>query len=1052
MWLRGKAGALGAGGSSDYACEDMRWRATTSVGLGAVALALLGGCGGAQYQWSQSVPANAESAGKQRTPRIISPARLLALPEPEQADFTIVDADGSRRLVAYGIRILDKGDGSIEQAVELLPATGKVQPIELPPRLGGGYLFHAVSGGTTRVWRSATWTGPLEPFASTSSRTSAIVPGFDRVYLLGQTGSVLALDAATGNTVDTGPLPASPGYGSMAFADGWLGAVDTAVRGVLVTFDAGASWRPLGMQTSSPGVRLHEGQLLVQTSTGTRVIDAEGVVRSYSSSAAKSAEDGPSTAVPKPLGERPLSVAALHGWPETKKTAVVATGGALGRVRVSDGKVLKVVTDAYPGGGSCHGIALGRRSTKPGTTGAGFVCGREDGRTTVYELKLGLKLEPVLSFDEPRYISASGNGALVIRGGCDSSGGTVDDDGAHSYCIRSSGGNVREIRVRGDAGVERVVALRDGRAAVIVPPRLGARGLLTLVSEDGSAKTMRMKLPKTSGSMKALLRKGLWLDGWVQRGSKKGELSGWVAAGGPFVGVRIGLDGKVRIGELEDDIDRSLISGELAFVLGRGGRAAQSVDGGFTWTEVVMPDRLNASGSLLPKRGSKDARRERGCSPVGCGFGPLVRVGWDSKQTESQLKVAEMPPPTTMPRRGGGRWLYQCAPTGKSVAPPPKPAPTARTAQPRRPHSPHGVVGILGRSRWRPHGGSVNVKPEASPWTPFRSVAAPRKAADATGFTMNISSSGSAKTYVWGPEGADWDRVGNWLLRAADDYALTDSVWSTATSRSPWADMHIAAQTFGREYSGHGGVNWSLEPDPEGRAAAVLVRARGIVELHLAEEGRSIVSVNDVSRWSLSSLSGAVKVNDVWHIGAQLGSRTFRVFRVVAGELELVGEYPGFGGSGSLHMQVVRNTAGNSLGIWARDTAFRGSRSTWYVYPIDPATGEAGAPLVLDPEALGNTPISCSADDDGWLLEGQAPVTPYLDFDGPSAGSSATSVQLRVVAASRRMCVHSLRGYLSGAPPKTAIAGGVAAWAGDAPTAPLVLRQGGGRYEFRCKR
>ena len=27
------------------------------------------------------------------------------------------------------------------------------------------------------------------------------------------------------------------------------------------------------------------------------------------------------------------------------------------------------------------------------------------------------------------------------------------------------------VRVRGDAGVERVVALRDGRAAVIVPPR-----------------------------------------------------------------------------------------------------------------------------------------------------------------------------------------------------------------------------------------------------------------------------------------------------------------------------------------------------------------------------------------------------------------------------------------------------------------------------------------------------------------------------------------------------------------------------------------------------
>src|SRR6185503_4576920 len=195
--------------------------------------------------------------------------------------------------------------------------------------------------------------------------------------------------------------------------------------------------------------------------------------------------------------------AALHGWPDSPGSALVAAGGALARVQLSDGKLIDVAEHAMPDTGSCHAVSLG--------AGIGFVCGEERGRTAVYAFVPPLGVRQVMSFDEPRYVASSGNGALVIRGGCGRGASLYD-----MYCIRSASGARREIRVSGDLGVERVVALADGRAAVIVPPRLGEAGRLTIVDASGRKHSVKLSLPAREPPVLALLKRGLWLDGFSE--------------------------------------------------------------------------------------------------------------------------------------------------------------------------------------------------------------------------------------------------------------------------------------------------------------------------------------------------------------------------------------------------------------------------------------------------------------------------------------------------------------------------------------------------------
>ncbi len=992
------------------------------------------------------------AASTSKAPSLITPAHLVAVPDSTSVSYKHRDDDGTVRLVAHGMRLLSHPDGSVDRAKQLLPAVQAVHTLELPRRLGHGYVFYVHSSSTTLVWRSKTWTGALEPLANVGFDVARVVAGFDRLYLVDRaTRSVVAIDADTGKVTDPGALPPSPGYGGIAIADAWTGVVQVPYRGVLATFDAGASWHQVTSQTTY-GVALDHGRIGIRLASGMYVLDPSGALRKYEQNSdresmfrgagqdpadvswvdpADDSAEPPTTPPAGPLGRRPLDLAVLRGYPDTKTTAVVAAAGAVGRVRLSDGALLDVDEDAFPRGSTCDGIELGH--------GFGFVCGEQRGSTVVYGFKAPLSLEPVLSFDEPRYVAPSGNGALVIRGGC--SGHARDNPGA--YCIRSPGGALSEVHVKGDLGVERVVALSDGRAAVIVPPRLGAPGLLVLIDRAGKTKSVKMQLPAKAGkSILALLNKGLWLDGFVER--KPGELAGWVAAGGPFVGVRLHLDGSVEVGKLENDIDRSLLSGQLAFSLGDSGLAAESIDGGFKWREVELPaDATSTSSSRSVEDGP------RGCSRVGCAFGSWLRIGWrGTNGHKSKLATAEPPRPTVEPPTGGGRWLLTCASTGEQRGERIEPRPRASSTSRRYARPPPGY-----RYGTVPSPDQL----QSTDWKPFFGYPPPSKRPEQVGFdTGTETATVKVHGYVWGARGASWDRVGLFQMRVVDRFDVDHAIWSTAATRSPWDDISQAAQAFGQGYYGSA-PNWETMLDPSERAGALRITG-ATADLFLIEEGRSVVKVADVGRQGFNTLAGAVKLGSTWYVGSMYGSSEFRVFRIEGSRMQLLGRYPmrvGSQASGTVTSLLVRNARGDALGILARPR-IRGASNNTFIYPIDLKTHLADAPLELTPSAVASALPCGNDDDDGWLIVVQPSVAPYMDFVGDADPLSVNGVSARLLASAHGVCIDSLAAYAESKVPARMHppSGGVAGWAAGRQTATLAVtgRGGGVRWGFRCKR
>ena len=382
-------------------------------------------------------------------------ARLL----PETVDETQGygnEAGGGLRAITAGLRVVTTREGAIVVAEDRLPQAPQLT-VALPERLGGGFLYVL---GTT-VWRADHWLDPARPIFSSLQGIQAIVPGLDRVYIRAQ-NAYLAIDGKTGKVLDLGPWPASPFVSSYAAVDGWRAAAVTDLRGVVATFDAGATWRALDLPMDPRQVITTGDSLAVYGMENGRTeswfeVRGDGTIARLASAPREAkgkitpptptrpyfpggypgaypvpAPPPPSAATRTPteprdeaaadvgtrtFGKRPLAAAIEDGWPLTDGTAVVARDGALGRVRLSDGALTEVAQGAFPLKPSrCHPISL----TRPTAIGAfGFVCGEPRGTTVVYAYDpLRGRLGELKRFDRPRVVTSSGNGAIAVRGPC----------------------------------------------------------------------------------------------------------------------------------------------------------------------------------------------------------------------------------------------------------------------------------------------------------------------------------------------------------------------------------------------------------------------------------------------------------------------------------------------------------------------------------------------------------------------------------------------------------------------------------------------------------
>jgi hypothetical protein len=238
------------------------------------------------------------------------------------------EAGGGLRAITAGLRVVTTPEGAIVAAEDRLPQAPQLTT-SLPERLGGGFLFVL---GTT-IWRADHWLDTARPIFASLQTIQAIVPGLDRVYVRAQ-NAYLAIDGRTGAVLDLGPWPASPFVSGFAAADGWRAAAVTDLRGVVATYDAGATWRGLDLPMEPRQVLVSGDSLAIG-----------GIENGKAEAWFEARADG--------------TIARLSGAPREAKGKMLPVPGNGGRTYFPGG---------YPGGGYPGGVVVPMPS--PVSTGA----------------------------------------------------------------------------------------------------------------------------------------------------------------------------------------------------------------------------------------------------------------------------------------------------------------------------------------------------------------------------------------------------------------------------------------------------------------------------------------------------------------------------------------------------------------------------------------------------------------------------------------------------------------------------------------------------------
>ncbi|HLM71243.1 MAG TPA: hypothetical protein VK459_01070, partial [Polyangiaceae bacterium] len=676
----------------------------------------------------------------------------------------------------------------------------------------------------------------------------------------------------------------------------------------------------------------------------------------------------------------------------------------------------------------CHGVRL--------VPSFGFVCGDRDGATSIYAFEAPLAMRQVMRFKRPRFVSSSGNGALVVRGPCSDEAPALAD--TRAYCVLREGGKTREIRVKGEQlGFERIMALSDGREAVLVPPRAGSTGQLTIL-QGSSVSSVGLRLPAEPKSVAKELKNGMWLDGFEER--EPGVLSGWVEAGGPIIGLRISLDGKVKAGDVRHDPGGAVLSGRFGLSVGEGGRAAESTDGGMTWSVFDLPERDEEG-----EPGSKT----RACGPVGCAIKGWIRVGWGKPSVPDDLEPASSPPAFYLPMRASTALGLECEVTGSVTPPPP---PVKAKVEPPAPRPPIMGYGSFGRRR--------EVMPA---WVPFRNTPPPALQTDEVGVDNGAPYELiTMRAYVWGKKGADWTRVGRWLIRFDDRFDPAGGVRSSSPSVSPWADEAVAADALGTTSYG---LSWSAALDPSGRGALVSACRSAICSLYAVSDGQPVLPLRDTagrtSVFQKPFAGGAARMGETWFFITQgQAYDTVTLWRSDLGVSRQIATL--FRPTQARYSppeapRLVRRALGGGVGILFGSSPEPGDRAgNFYVVPVDPESGDVSEAIRLTRRDLGGeVPERCAPGQDGWLVDASLDVTPAIELVGGYA--SLDSVELRMRIDPGFACVDAMAARMDGTftkPSGTPPSAPPSARETDAGGLPLAVteRSSGRRWVFRCSK
>src|SRR5688572_14343986 len=135
------------------------WLGVLAVGVACSGAPVRSATGG------QSPAPRASSAKSAKEPPLVTPARVIPPTERTELLAEGFDSDGSRRFVTQRLRVVERPNGALESADDFFPQARGITATELPPRLGGGFLFVLNNGGSALLYRAPSFTGQLSPVA-----------------------------------------------------------------------------------------------------------------------------------------------------------------------------------------------------------------------------------------------------------------------------------------------------------------------------------------------------------------------------------------------------------------------------------------------------------------------------------------------------------------------------------------------------------------------------------------------------------------------------------------------------------------------------------------------------------------------------------------------------------------------------------------------------------------------------------------------------------------------------------------------------------------------
>ncbi len=905
------------------------------------------------------------------------------------------EPDGARRGIYRGYRVLETEDGGVRASQARFTQDPSVV-IPLPPRMGGGALF--ATGST--VFRAPYWLGEAEPVFLANGPITNLYVGLDRVYVRTGSGAHTAMNPRTGERMDLGPFPRSPNVGAISgrgfvTADAWRGAAIADFVGILLTTDAGETWKPVAAPFEPKELREVDGKIYASDGKKPPTFYE---IRNDRTAAPLMSEPTPQRIASKEalkertvFGRAPLEAAALEGWPLGDGTAVIARDGQLGRVRQDSGVLMDTDRRAFTlSPAHCKAIPLGDFVAKGSF---GFVCAEPEGKTALYAFdpSRGMMV-PVREWKKPRVILSSGNGAVAIRGGCDEDAAQTKDN-LHRYCVMSPKLSFRDVDVRGDVGNERLVVLADGRVVIVTPPPSDGAGARLTILAGKDTKTVALEFPPVPSDVLRILRVGAWLDGMEE--TKPNEIGGWIEAAGVMLGIHVTLDGKVELGQYVRDAGTPMVSGRYGLGWTTGKRGYETADFGMTWTAIDVPDH--------------DAVRTtaQGCSPLGCTGPGWLRIGWGAVTEAPRTPKLSTPRP---PLSDGHRVVnLRC----EALEPPPAPHKADDIVQ-------NTLEPTIRSSHWPGVQAPVH---SSSPWSSFYDVRPPALRTGERGFsqesieTIDRSARGMgpfARLYVTGPRTGDLDpsnaRVQiRWLTPFGGH---TDVRGTRATPaqeavlewwKMPGYMQHafVAAEDenhgllVSRRYSGSAATVHALESD---HAPLQLKRADGepFVEIDSA--------LFAMGHWYFSTPAPAGDRPEtiVWRADGAIVRELVHVRR--AG---LEGRPTG--------TRLTRRADGQSIGLLADgQPAPDGRLSLRWVLPIDVESGQLG-----EPESLGANDFSdrralspCKPFDEGWVIDLPWTASPRIRV-GASESMTFQAQLVRARVTTEHACLELAAGTLS---------------------------------------